>query len=244
VNQRVYYPPAGAGPEVAEPPPRTDVLWGWTLAELDGLASAVVRNNLHWWPAGDRGDQHDTAWEGIAEHLSAATAAPSRRDLLEAGRKALAAEVRDGMRHRGARADTSNNGARFAAYWHWHSRPWPSPEDLVIERLAVRQVLAAITARQQEALQALALHDDYVAAAAALGIQPQTFRALLARARLCFNQVWYENETPPRIKRIDRRIMRRRVTDPAELAKRAKYAAAKRAARKERHEESAHDAGR
>jgi DNA-directed RNA polymerase specialized sigma24 family protein len=205
---------------------------GYSLADLDSLARRVVSNNMHWWPAGDRADQHDTAWLGIAEALCEATEPPSQRDLLEAGRAALNREVRDQMRHRGDRRDGTNNGAHFERYWAWASYPAPSPEPAIVEQTALHQILAALTARQREAVAALALAGDYHAAAAMLGVEPQTFRSLLGRARKDFLALWHEGEAPSRPWGCDRRVLRRETSDPKVLAERARYAAARRAARK------------
>lgn len=208
-----------------------DALHGYTLAAITDLARRVVSNNQSWWPAGDRSDQHDTAWHGIAEHLCAAAETPSRRDLLEAGRLALAREVRDSQRHHGTRHDGTNNGAAFARYWGWHSFPAPSPEGPVTDRIALAQILAALTARQREAVTALAVLEDYAEAAAALGIRPQTFRSLLGRARKDYLALWHEGEQPSGPWRTDRRVARRETSDPAELAARARYAAERRKSR-------------
>ena len=227
-RQLTYWQPAEKVPE-PELEPRPGALWGYTLADLDGLASRVVRNHMHWWPAGDRRDQHDTAWEGIAEFLCAATEAPSERDLLEAGRQALSREVKATMRHRGERRDGTNNGTRFAAYWTWAIRSVPSPEGPVTERVALAQVLAALTPRQREALEALALHGDYWKAAAHLGVEAQSFRSLLGRARREFFALWWEHGTPPKVRHTGRRPSRHETDDPAVLAQRAANAARARA---------------
>lgn len=209
-----------------------DVLHSYTLTDINDLATRVVRNNRHWWPAGDRDDQHATAWHGIAEHLCQATERPSERDLLEAGRRALGAEVRDQLRHHGARADGTNNGTNFGRYWDWHSGPCPSPEPGIVDALAVRQITAALTGRQVEALTVLAACEDYALAARTLGIKPNTFQALLTRARREFYRLWHEGETPSRPWALAMRTVKQDTDDPRVLARRAMRAAADRKRRR------------
>jgi DNA-directed RNA polymerase specialized sigma24 family protein len=184
----------------------TETLHGLTLADIDALARTVVSNNRTWWPAGDRDDLYAAAWHGIVEHLCEAQEAPSRRDLLEAGRRALATDVKANMRHHGARTDTSNNGLRFAQYWTWAGRSVPSPESSIVERLALAQILAALTPRQRESFTALAATGDYLEAARLLDIADQTFRSLIGRARGSFRDLWHEGEAPSKHWGTDRRV--------------------------------------
>jgi DNA-directed RNA polymerase specialized sigma24 family protein len=183
----------------------TTVAHGYTLRDLDALARSVVMNNRTWWPAGDRDDLHAAAWHGIVEHLCTAEDRPARRDLLEAGRTALHDDVRDTMRHHGARRDSSNNGQKYAMYWDWAGRATPSPEAGIVEREALSQILGALTARQREAFTALAAAGDYADAAQILGIADQTFRSLLGRARDSFRGLWHEGEQPSAHWGCDRR---------------------------------------
>ncbi|WP_155054553.1 RNA polymerase sigma factor sigma-70 region 4 domain-containing protein [Streptomyces blattellae] len=183
----------------------TPVAHGYTMRDLDALARAVVSNNRAWWPAGDRDDLYTAAWHGIAEHLCAADERPVRRDLLEAGRQALARDVKETMQFHGARRDSTNNGARYAMYWQWAGRVTPSPEAGIVERTALAQILAALTPRQRQAFTALATLGDYVEAARLLDIEAQTFRSLLGRARGAFRELWHEGEAPSAHWGCDRR---------------------------------------
>lgn len=183
----------------------TTIRYGWTLHTLDQLARAVVNNNRTWWPAGDRDDQYAAAWHGIVEHLYTCDVEPRRSELMEAGRNALANDVRDTMRHHGARRDSSNTGQKHAMYWEWAGRAVPSPENGIVELLALDQILTALTPRQRQAFHTLAATGSYAEAARLLDIEPQTFRSLLGRARGAFRELWHEGEVPSRPWGCDRR---------------------------------------
>lgn len=205
-RQLTYWAPdAGENPEpVLEP--RAGALWGYSIKRLDDLACYAVKGHLHWWGAGDRGDQKQAAWEGITEYLLTATECPSENDLIWAGTRAIAAEVQAEKRHRGVPHDASVTAEKFGVYWQLFTQPFPSPEEGVTDRLAVRQILATLTRRQMEAVEALAAYGDYAAAARAMGVPYKTFHRHLSVARERFRSLWFEGETPPaRQWRQDRR---------------------------------------
>lgn len=183
----------------------TDAIrYGWTLKSLDALARAVVSNNRTWWPAGDRDDLYAAAWHGIVEHLYTAATEPRRSDLMEAGRRALASDVKDNMRHHGARRDSSNNGLKYAMYWEWAGRATPSPEAGIVERLALVQILPTLTPGQLAAVHALAATGDYAEAARITG-SPTSLKSQLMKGRLRFRELWHEGETPSKPWGCDRR---------------------------------------
>ncbi|MFJ2477085.1 hypothetical protein ACIOWI_29620 [Streptomyces sp. NPDC087659] len=183
----------------------TPVAHGYSVRDLDALARAVVMNNRTWWPAGDRDDLHAAAWHGIVEHLCTADERPARRDLLEAGRQALAADVKATMRHHGARRDSSNNGAKYAMYWEWAGRSVPSPEAGIVERLALEQILPALTPGQRAAVEALAMAGDYEEAARLVGTAQAGLKSQLMLGRRRFRELWHEGETPSAHWGCDRR---------------------------------------
>lgn len=183
--------------EEPTPTPNTDggIRGGWTLTDLDRLARAVVSNNRTWWPAGDRDDLYAAAWHGIVEHLYTADSTPRRTELMEAGRQALAADVKATMRHHGARRDTSNNGQKYAMYWEWAGRAVPSPENGIVERLTVEQILPVLTAGQRAAIEALAAAGDYDEAARLVG-SVTGLKSQLMKGRRRFRELWHEGEIP------------------------------------------------
>lgn len=184
---------------VEEPQPTVEaggIRGGWTLADLDRLARAVVSNNLTWWPAGDRDDMYAAAWHGIVEHLYSADGEPTRNGLMEAGRNALAEDVKATMRHRGTRRDTRNNGQKYAMYWEWAGRAVPSPEAGIVDRLALEQILPALTSGQRAAVEALAAAGDYEEAARLVGTAQAGLKSQLMKGRRRFRELWHEGETP------------------------------------------------
>ncbi|WP_055591295.1 hypothetical protein [Peterkaempfera griseoplana] len=169
--------------------------YGWTLHDLDRLARTVVSNNRAWWPAGDRDDLYAAAWHGIVEHLYTTETEPRRTELMEAGRRALGQDVKDNMRHHGARRDSSNNGLKYAMYWEWAGRSVPSPENGIVERLALAQILPALTTGQRQAVEALAVTGDYDRAAQLIG-SPASLTSQLMKGRRRFRELWHEGEVP------------------------------------------------
>ena len=180
------------------------IRYGWTLHALDALTRAVVSNNFTWWPAGDRDDLYTAAWHGIVEHLYTADTEPHRNELMEAGRQALARDVKDTMRHHGARRDSSNNGQKYAMYWEWAGRAVPSPENGIVERLALYQILPTLTPGQLAAVKALAATGDYAEAARLIG-RAASLKSQLMKGRRRFRELWHEGETPSRPWGCDRR---------------------------------------
>ena len=211
-RQLTYWQPAEA--PAPEPEPRPDALWGYPVARLDDLAHYAVRGHLQWWTAGDRADQKAAAWDGITDCLLAATGRPSERDLIRAGTHGIAAMVRGELRHHGAPHDHTVTGEKFGAYWSWAARVTPSPEEGVTDRLAVPVILATLTPRQREAVEALAAYGDYQDAARAMGVSYKTLHRHLSDARQRFRALWHEGETPPAgMWRQDRRADMERLPD-------------------------------
>ncbi|MGW7001334.1 RNA polymerase sigma factor [Streptomyces sp. NPDC054933] len=181
------------------------IRYGWTLRDLDQFARAVVSNNRTWWPAGDRDDLYAAAWHGIVEHLYTADTEPRRSGLMEAGRRALAGDVRDTMRHHGARRDSSNNGAKFSLYWSWYSRTVHNHDTEVVERVALTEILATLTPGQRRALEVLAAGETYERAAQLFGTSPAGLKSQLMKGRRRFRELWHEGETPSAHWGCDRR---------------------------------------
>jgi hypothetical protein len=236
-GQLTYYP-AWPEPETPEPapPPRGDPLHGYTIAGIHA-AARLAANSARGWLAADYHDQYEAAWYGICEHLLEAATRPAHHDLVRAGQDAVNRMVHDELHHAGF-FKYKNHGTAygpgsmpaFIKFWNNPVHP-PSPED-VIETRALAAIWRCLTARQQQALAALAACEDYGTAAQAMGISDGTFRTLIKQGRQRFLALWHEGESPSRIWRIDKRTGRRQDVTPEHAAAREAYrlqAAARRA---------------
>jgi hypothetical protein len=183
---------------------------GYTLADLHTIARLAV--HTAGAAASDWHERYDTAYSGIAEALYAAEYWPQRHQLVRAGQLAIYATVDGHMQAHGyyrRKTDGTTHGAgsspAWRAYWLDLTRPTRSPEGRVVEHAALAQILARLAPRHQDALLALAVHDDYRTAAAALGLGYATFCDHIAKARRHFYRLWHEGEKPSRIWGTDRR---------------------------------------
>lgn len=188
---------------------------GYTLRDLDLLTHGALKADRLM--ALDYADRKDIAWSAIAEYLCAAEKAPTRIELIQVGWQAIYRTVREGYRQRGSRdGDVSLDGAptmsRFAQYWQPGLNL--SLEERVVERVAVAQIFAELSDTDRDALDALALADDYAKAADLLGCNYKAAVARINTARKHVRALWHEWETPRPVTRTDRRV----ASHTAELA--------------------------
>lgn len=187
------------------------VLHGYTLGDLDALslqAAGTTWASMGWSPS----ERREIAWSAIAEALVVAVEAPTRGVLIQAGRRGIYRGIRDHMHHHGVERRDLLKGlgsmGAFATYWWWASRRWSgSPEGRVVERVALIQIWPHLTDRDRQALVALAVHETYQAAAAALGIDYRRFVERISYARRRFRRLWFWPDADPGCWGTDRRVM-------------------------------------
>jgi hypothetical protein len=178
------------------------VAHGYTLKQLDTFVCIGIHLRRAYARC-DRDERYATGWHAAAELLCTSKEPPTRMQLVQAARDAADQETLRTMgargigrnRHDGSRSDGKT--VRFWAYWQsFHLAE--SPEADTIEQIALAQIWPRLPKYQQEALQALADHGSYQAAADALGLKYATFWKYLAEARKGFLALWWEGETPRR----------------------------------------------
>lgn len=183
---------------------------GYTLRDLHQMTAAALRADRSG--AMDYTTRRDVAWSAIAEALYAADEPPHRQELIRVGWQAIYAEVRDRYRHHGYqdRDGFAGHGTapNFAAYWLGLPQVTPSPEDRVVERLALPRLLETLTDGQRQVVATLAAFEgDRPAAAVALGCSEKALNHQLRMARSRCLAAWLGGETPHRVslRRLDRR---------------------------------------
>lgn len=188
----------------------TELCWGYTLQDVHQIARLAVHTvgalGMDWH------ERYDIAYSAIAETLYASEQPPRRQDLIRTGQSAIYATINDHRHHHGyykhktigAEAGPYSSPV-FVKFWTTTSTPW---DEKLIDRLTVQQILPMLTERQRAAVTALAVLEDYRAAAHHLGVKKQTFIRLLGRARREFFALWHEGETPSRSWRLDKRVGR------------------------------------
>jgi len=173
---------------------------GYTLADIGRLAQKSAR--IAGWQSSDYAARCDEAWSGIVAYLYAADLPPPERDLVDAGCLAVRRE-QQAVRHLRGVVAAEGGGYRrmggYERYWRYHARATPSPEQIVVDRAAVWQILPLLSYKQRAALDAYIDHGLSIAAAAdALGIGYPAMASRLEAARRRFLAAWHEHETPSR----------------------------------------------
>lgn len=152
----------------------------------------------------------DLAWEGVALAVAEDPHA-SWRDVVGAGARTARVEVRETLRHNGARHDGDSNGARFQAYWlDWQSCEQEAA-DQCTEGIALGQVMSALPDEDRSTLLAWTTCEDMGGLADVLGVSRTVAAARLRRARASALDLLYDTEAPPPLGRLP--IRRRTISD-------------------------------
>ena len=180
-----------------------EIRHGYNLADLDQLARTSLWRR--WATNLPYQDGYDIAWSAIAEHLYATNERPEPNELLAAARTALSEAVYAEWHHRGYDYNKRDGiMPRYAAYWTG-GRATPDPGPAIVDRAALWQIWPHLTELQRKALLALATHEDYRLAAAAMGMSYGAFKQRVGQARRTFLALWHEGEAPSRMWGTDRR---------------------------------------
>jgi hypothetical protein len=186
--------------------PDTELRHGYTLSQVSALSVFAVRRAL-WHQAADFDERLEVAWHAIIEHIYTAASPPEARDVIRTGWQAIGAHIDRGHRFYGLDTHDRYAGthAGFERYWWTACRPTPGPEERVTDQVALAQIWPQLRPVYREVLTALAAHEDYGRAAAALGKSRKTFTTQVGQARQAFFKLWHEGETPSRPWGTDRR---------------------------------------
>jgi hypothetical protein len=179
---------------------------GYTLASLNDLSVQAVRvQRFH--RTVDFTARVQIAWSAMAEVLYAADEAPTPHDLIRAAWAAIGDEIDRMYRTYGFSTSDRYAGRtrRFQQYWIGAGNNTRSPEDPIVERVALAQIWPQLRPTHRQLLLALAVHDDYEKAADALNKPRKSFSSQLAEARRAFLTLWHDGEQPSRQWGADRR---------------------------------------
>jgi hypothetical protein len=180
--------------------PTTEPLWhGYTLTDIDDTARTAARI-AYGRHILDPADCYQTAWSAIVELLATTQEPPTRHRLIYSGATAVSRASQD-HRHTWGMGRSTGSGEgdmrAYMRYWELSRRSASSPEDAVVDRIALKQIWPQLSLTHQQVLYALAVHDgDVSAAAAGLGKNRSTFQSHLTAARACYRALWHEHETP------------------------------------------------
>lgn len=179
----------------------TPILHGYTVAAASRIAYVAVeaarRRGAH-----DLDEKRSIALCAIITELHEHDTDPGISALMRAAEYAVDNEHNRDLSNRGVNTNRWKYDRTYQLGFQRYWRPLTGVpmDEAVAERLGCRQILAALSGRQQETLHALAVCDgDPKAAALLLGIRANSVAGNLRNARAAFLALWHEHETPPAI---------------------------------------------
>jgi len=177
-----------------------DVRHGYTVADVQRLARVAIlararslRPTVATYP-----QIHGEACGLIVIYLYEQADRPAEVELLRAVDRGFSAATEKDLSFRGRpRSGDYGTAPRFAKYWmDFATSMSASPEDRVVDHIAVRQILAHLSPARREPIIVMAATGDRDLAAEALGITRSQFTTRLTKARAAFRALWHEGEMP------------------------------------------------
>lgn len=165
---------------------------GRTVAGALALADYAARTHFSAYLTAAQ--RRGVARDAVTAALLEAARPPADAELVRAAQNAISAAADADRQYRGIDRDGATR-PQAARYWTQPELPF---EDTVVETVAVRQAMAALSPSARRDLLALAEHGDRDAAARALGADPATYKRRLGPARAEFRALWHEGEQPSR----------------------------------------------
>jgi hypothetical protein len=187
---------------------------GLTVAELEAVARRAARFSR--WSFPGFAERVDLARFALLEHVYTCEAQePSSCDVVMVGiravdRQILANEGFYGVMLNRSAATHGMRMPRYFRYWTSVAAPTRSPEDQIVDTLALWQIWPRLAELDRGAILALARHCDYDLAAKELNITHKSFKNRIYRARRRFLRLWHEHEEPSGMWSRDFRLTRPR----------------------------------
>lgn len=174
------------------------MLTDWTLADIDDIARTASRVSEFMRRGETAAERFHTARCAIVIELASGEEL-SRRELVAAGLRAIDHERKAWARTWGYDPGSQSAKPAFWRYWQSESSPGCSPERSVVDGVALVQIWPRLSSVQREAMEALAVCEDYQVAADMLGLDFDLFRGRVRNARRRFLELWHEGEAPSQV---------------------------------------------
>jgi hypothetical protein len=172
---------------------------GLTLDELYDAAKHAAFIGRRYGPLMSLQERTEYVEAALIDHAYTCTTHDRCDNWTSIGFIALRKHIQRELRVHGI--DATNGPARptprYIAYWSSADTYQYSPEDLVVDPTALRQIWPELTSGERAVLDAQATHDgDQQAASQALRITLTRYHDKLSDARRHFYRLWHEHEAP------------------------------------------------
>jgi len=177
----------------------TPIALGYTVASVSRIAYVAVEAARRRG-ATDLEEKRSIALCAIISELHEHDVDPGISRLMRAAEYAVENEHNRDLSSRGYNTNRSkyDRTHQIGYQIYWRSGARTPLDEAIAERIGCRQILAAMSERQQQTLHALSVCDgDPKAAALMLGIKANSVAGNLRNARDAFLALWHEHETPP-----------------------------------------------